>query len=141
MKYQLFYVYETRKEGGGEWWPIAFSLLSISMAFFQVVTFLSLATIAGVDTPPAIYVTILPFITFVFWFSCMKYFLPKTKYLRDSRMIDELKSVPCAMEDPAYSKELFTVRVDGQYVDLWERLNDSSDTSVSDSLTLQANQQ
>jgi hypothetical protein len=140
MKYQLFYVYETHKEGGGEWWPIAFSLLSISMAFFQIVTFLSLATIAGVDTPPAIYVTVLPFITFVFWYACMKYYMPKTTYVHESRTVDEIKSVPCTLEDPAYSKELFTVCVDEEYVELWERLQDSSDTSVSDSLTLQTNQ-
>jgi hypothetical protein len=136
MKYQLFFVYHTHREGGGEWWNIAFSLLCISMAFFQTVTFLSLGTIAGIEAPPSIYVTVLPFITFGFWYVCTRYFGPKGRFVKESRSMEGVKSVPCKLQDPCYSKELFAVWVDDQHSEKWEQLSQQIESSVSDSETL-----
>lgn len=38
FKYQKLYVYETRHESGGSWWPKIFNLLCFSVAFFQLMT-------------------------------------------------------------------------------------------------------
>ncbi len=122
MKYQLFYVYQTKKETGGEWWPIAFGIICCSIIFFQGVTFLSLATICGETTPQAIYVTILPFITIGFWYACTRYYGEKAKYLQGKPG----NSVPVQMVDPVYNEPLNKVWVHERHEELYEKMQEGT---------------
>lgn len=110
MKYQLFHVYESKQESGGEWWPLTFSLICLSLGYFQVVTFLSIANSTGVSQPPAIYVSILPLITLCYWYYSSKFYSECTE-LTES---EEPCSCSCPIMSPVFIDPLIDVWVHDQ---------------------------
>jgi hypothetical protein len=73
MKYQLFYVYETRIESGGSWWPKVFNMICVILGFAQLATLTAIVMFSSLrsgkihGTIQAIFSAILPVITFLFW--------------------------------------------------------------------------
>ncbi|KAJ3228140.1 hypothetical protein HK099_006020, partial [Clydaea vesicula] len=95
MKYQLFYVYETRVETGGSWWPKVSKLILIGMFIFQIITTLVLAMKLWQvnfknSRGPVIMSLITPFFTFIFWFYVKKNLHLPHKYVEED--FNEVKS-------------------------------------------------
>jgi hypothetical protein len=104
MKYQLFYVYVTKKETGGAWWPIVFGTICITICFFQLITFFSLASIGGATIPPTIYVTMQPVFTCFFYYICMSYLMPKCELLKAED--EDIISCEPLIIDPCFESKL-----------------------------------
>jgi hypothetical protein len=75
MKYQLVYVYDSKVDSGGTWWPTVFNLLCFSIFVFQFMTFGSVFVV-GFRTSlqtvnhgliPNVLLMILPFTTIFYW--------------------------------------------------------------------------
>ncbi|KAI8804347.1 hypothetical protein BJ742DRAFT_776203 [Cladochytrium replicatum] len=86
MKYQVMYVYETKKETGGTWWPKVFDLVCISMMIAQVVTLGAVLLIIGQSRQTnskvqAILVGVSPVLTLLFWFVCRRFIAPRSNYV------------------------------------------------------------
>ena len=88
MKYQIFYVYDTKIETGGSWWPKVFNLVCICLAVFQTVTFgamfLGTTISANINDGKIQYllVAILPFLTGAFWGFIRVMVAPKAQYTK-----------------------------------------------------------
>jgi hypothetical protein len=73
MKYQLFYVYETRVESGGTWWPKIFNMVCVIIGFAQLATLTAIVMLSTLRSGKihgkiqAIFLAILPVMTFMFW--------------------------------------------------------------------------
>ena len=88
LKYQIFYVYETKNESHGIWWPRVFNLACIILALFQLTTFGSLVVKAAqLKVPgksdgrlPNLIVILLPILTFIFWVYCNSHLKPQSEY-------------------------------------------------------------
>ncbi|KAJ3078599.1 hypothetical protein HK102_004373 [Quaeritorhiza haematococci] len=93
MKYQLVYVYETRNETGGSWWPKMFNLLCFCVGMMQVSTGLGIwlnARLKADEGAEGRYwrwqvamVAVLPFVTGGFWFYVRRTLGVKGRYLTD----------------------------------------------------------
>lgn len=89
LKYQLHYVFETKMESGGLWFPKVFLLLCLSMIGFQITTFAAVVIIAAY--PSANYgstngknqsaaIITLAVITLVYYFGMWYFMAPKAEY-------------------------------------------------------------
>ncbi|KAI8609350.1 hypothetical protein BC830DRAFT_1150987 [Chytriomyces sp. MP71] len=89
MKYQLMYVYEVDNETNGAFFPKLFNILTCSVGFFQLITFL--AVLAGnlsanySGTPPTglrewMVLAPLPFVTLGLWIAARLILIPRGQY-------------------------------------------------------------
>jgi hypothetical protein len=98
MKYEMFYVYETKNESGGSWWPKIFNLSCICIGFSQFVFFcvIVLYTVFQQDSRygkgQAIMVGLLPIVTFLFWSYCMRVVAPRAKFIVSERDAEVTKT-------------------------------------------------
>ncbi|KAI8892568.1 hypothetical protein BC833DRAFT_611308 [Globomyces pollinis-pini] len=97
MKYQLYYVYETKTETGGIWWPKVFNLTCATIGFFQVTTFGAMVVVGVQSSPtgkqgniPNVLVFFLPFMTAAFWFYINSVVKPKGEFVdKDHNIMNE----------------------------------------------------
>ncbi|KAJ3319966.1 hypothetical protein HDV06_005784 [Boothiomyces sp. JEL0866] len=101
MKYQFLYVYETKTESYGAWWPKVFNLICVCIGLFQLTTFGSLviigATVAGGDgndgRAPNLMVVFLVPATILFWLYVQQVMKPKADYVSKKLDVDEVPYV------------------------------------------------
>lgn len=113
LKYQIFYVYETKNESHGIWWPRVFNLACIILALFQFTTFGSLVVKAAqVKVPgksdgrlPNLIVILLPILTFIFWVYCTSHLKPQSEYS------NELDAVAAPKRDERFNNAVLSDRV------------------------------
>jgi hypothetical protein len=118
FKYQLMYVFESKLESGGAWWPLVFDILCFSLGFFQVFTIGSLLLIAAGDVLPgrgnpripAYLISPLPFVTILYWIYLTFVIRPKSELVDTIHSISERPQRQEILNDrifnPAAVKEL-----------------------------------
>lgn len=88
-KYQLYYVYQTKLETHGDWFPKVFSLLCLSIAMSQLTTFGSLVIVSAIPSTnlgvengklQSMLVGLLAAVTAVYWFWITRYIAPAGEY-------------------------------------------------------------
>ncbi|KAJ3228492.1 Transmembrane protein 63C [Clydaea vesicula] len=88
MKYQILYVYETRVETGGTWWPKVSTLILIGLFLCQFTTAGVLSMKIWIENSgrsrgPVIMATIAPAATLLFWFYINRTFAVNTKFVSE----------------------------------------------------------
>lgn len=90
MKYQLFFVYDTKIETGGSWWPKVFNLMCLSLLLFQLLTLGSILVVASQSSTTlvnekeigiCVLMLMLPLSLLAFWLYIKVYILPQSSYI------------------------------------------------------------
>ncbi|KAJ3275369.1 hypothetical protein HDV01_000661 [Terramyces sp. JEL0728] len=98
MKYQFLYVYETKTETHGVWWPKVFNLICVCIGLFQLTTFGSLviigATVTGTDGGDGraanLMVVFLVPATILFWLYVQQVMKPKADFVSKKLDVDAI---------------------------------------------------
>ncbi len=105
MKYQLFYVFETRQETGGTWFLKIWNLICLCLLFGQLV-FMSVVIVYSSIYQTHMYsVTqaglsiVLPILTVIFWMIMSRGIVKKARYMDDT-MLNAKVEDPSVVESP-----------------------------------------
>lgn len=97
-KYQLLYVYETKHETGGAWFPKVFNMIIVCIAIFQFLTFgaLVLASVKNtngkdVDRAPNLMVFALVFVSLLFWIYITYVVRPRADFISKDIDVEVVK--------------------------------------------------
>lgn len=87
MKYQMIYVYHSRCESGGTWWPKVFNLTVFSIVAFQLISFGSICfvgyeTKSLLENKSAWFFMVLPFVSLAYWIYIMNRVAPESDYIK-----------------------------------------------------------
>jgi Calcium-dependent channel, 7TM region, putative phosphate len=111
LKYQLHYVYATKFESGGQWFPKVFFLLCLSMVGFQITTFAAVVIIAafqssdGTGKKESAAIIVLAILTGLYYLYITNFVAPKASYVprSEDREIGLVQAVEEAGEDRVYN--------------------------------------
>ncbi|KAI9095569.1 hypothetical protein DFS34DRAFT_626429 [Phlyctochytrium arcticum] len=93
-KYQLMYVYETRMETGGSWWPKVFTMICICILAFHILTLGAIIVMTNRDEDgiasegggkgqtTMVFVALV--LGVVFWWGCQRWLAPKGKFVTEA---------------------------------------------------------
>src|SRR5688572_16592930 len=82
MKYQVFYVYETKVESGGRMWKPLHNMICASIGFMQLMTIAVLYLVGEKQNlGPIVLVSFLPFVTLTFWIYMKRIWGPRSIFV------------------------------------------------------------
>jgi hypothetical protein len=126
LKYQMLYVYETKVESGGSWFPRVFNFICTGIGLFQFATAMSVMVTANMNLNPgrltALFILLSIPLTFIFWSTARTYLLPQANAMEEvvrPKFVNQLDSHIFA---PCIGNPLPKVWIDAKYVDELPRL-------------------
>lgn len=128
LKYQMFYVYTTKIENGGNWWPRIFDVTCVVIALFQLMTFGAIVFTAanrsstGNGKLASLLVAVLMAVTLVVWYTMRRYFNYRANDIQVPVSPRRRGELDCHIYDPCMGKPLDKVWVSKENVVLLSKI-------------------
>jgi hypothetical protein len=130
LKYQILYIFSTKHETGGEWFPKVFFLISFSMIGFQLTTLAGTVVLSAASTEsaraggPSVLLFITAISTALYYFWIMTFIAPNSDYVDETILSDEesgsyLTNIPTEDDGNEYDNENYNPAMFKPLKKLW----------------------